>query len=258
MALAETGALLDREGKPSASLREPLLAFAAVIAIAATLFWTAQAVGFVQQILHGTIACAFLFGPQVAARLSGRPFDQHAAGITIHPLGPGLSVLGLALLLTWPIFVLGFFGYYSAICPSDGLLQAWADALAPICSRWRGLLGWHWRIPEGFLVLALSQVLVVAVPEEVFFRGYLMARFEERWPSRRRWWGAPVGWPLLLSSLLFGLGHFLVDFQPARLAVFFPALAFGWMRSRSGSVAPGAVFHALCNLLSEVLHDSLF
>jgi membrane protease YdiL (CAAX protease family) len=249
--------LPDREEK-TASLREPLLAFAAVIAIAAILFWAARSVGFVQQITHGAIACAFLFGPQVAARFSGRPFDPQVAGITIHPLGPSLRVLGLAVLVTWPIFVLGFFLYYAAMCPRDGSLHVWAEALAPVCSRWRGMAAWHWQVPEGFLVLALSQILVVAVPEEIFFRGYLMARFEERWPSRRRLWGAAVGWPLLLSSVLFGLGHFLVDFQPARLAVFFPALAFAWMRRRSGSVAPGAVFHALCNLLSEVLHDSLF
>ena len=45
---------------------------------------------------------------------------------------------------------------------------------------------------------------------------------------------------------------------PTRLAVFFPALVFGWMRSRSGSIAPGAVFHALCNVFSEILHDSAF
>jgi hypothetical protein len=106
--------------------------------------------------------------------------------------------------------------------------------------------------------MALSQLLVVALPEELFFRGYLMSRLEERWPSRQSLWGASVGWPLLVSSLLFGLGHFLVDFQPARLAVMVPALVFGWMRRRTGSLAPAAVFHALCNLFSEVLHQSFF
>jgi membrane protease YdiL (CAAX protease family) len=130
--------------------------------------------------------------------------------------------------------------------------------MAPLCATWRGWAGFHPRLPDGFVVLLLSQVLVVAVPEEIFFRGYLMSRFEQRWPSRGRLWGAAVGWPLLLSSLLFAVGHFLVDLAPARLAVFFPALVFAWMRSRSGSVAPGALFHALCNVLSEMLHDSAF
>jgi membrane protease YdiL (CAAX protease family) len=114
------------------------------------------------------------------------------------------------------------------------------------------------RLPPDFLQLALSQIVVVAVPEELFFRGYLMGRFEERWPSRRQLFGASVGWPLLVSSALFALGHFLVDFDATRLAVFFPGLAFAWMRSRSGSIAAGALFHALCNLLSEVLHTSFF
>ena len=230
------------------------MAFATAIAVAAGLFWVGQVVGFVQQIMHGVIACMFLIGPQIAARLSGRAFDDRAAGIRLRPMAPGLRVLGLALLVTWPAFILGFFVYYGALCPSFGILQI----IAPICSHWRGLAGTHLHLPEGFLVLALSQILVVAVPEEVFFRGYLLSRFEDHFPSRRRLWGAAVGWPLVITSLLFAIGHFLVDFQPARLAVFFPALAFGWMRSRSGSVAPGAIFHALCNLLSEVMHESFF
>ena len=248
----------ERELKPSAGLGEPLAAYAAAIAIAVALFWAARAIALVQQIMQGAIACAFLFGPQLAARVSGRPFDPRAAGITIHPIGRGMRVLGVALLVTWPIFVAGFFTYYQTVCGSDGLLHSWARQMAPICSSWRGLSAWHLAVPSDFVVLAMSQILVVAVPEEVFFRGYLLARFEERWPSRRRFLGAMVGRPLLLTSALFAVGHFLVDLQPARLAVFFPALAFGWMRSRSGSIAPGAVFHALCNLLSEVLHDSFF
>jgi membrane protease YdiL (CAAX protease family) len=248
----------ERELKRCAGLGEPLLAFAAAIAIAVALVWGGRVVAFVQQIMQGAIACAFLFGPQLAARLSGRPFDPRRAGITMHPLGRGVRVLAVALLLTWPVFIAGFFAYYQMVCASGGLLSGLARQLAPICSSWHGFSAWHLRLPNDFLVLAMSQILVVAVPEEVFFRGYLLARFEECWPSRRRFLGATVGRPLLLTSVLFALGHFLVDLQPARLAVFFPALAFGWMRSRSGSIAPGAVFHALCNLLSEILHDSYF
>jgi len=234
------------------------LAFATAIAVAAGLYWMGRSVQFVQQIMLGAIACMFLFGPQVAARFSGQAFDERAAGIFLRPIGPGLRVLSLALLATWPAFIVGFFAFYRSICPNQGVLHAWAQTIAPVCSRWHGMSGMHFRLPEEFWILAPSQILVVAVPEEVFFRGYLMSRFEMRWPSRRRFWGAAVGWPLVVSSLLFATGHFLVDLQPARLAVFFPAMAFGWMRSRSGSVAPGAMFHALCNLLSEVLHEGLF
>jgi hypothetical protein len=226
--------------------------------LASALYWTAHSVAFVQEILHGAIALLFLLGPSLASRLSGRPFDQQRAGLGIAPLGLNLRVLGLVLLITWPLFLVGFFGYYGVLCAPASALRELAIRLAPVCPHWHGLTGARLRLPDGFLTLALSQIIVVAIPEEFFFRGYLMARLEERWPSRRRLAGAAVGWPLLASSLMFGIGHFLVDFQPGRLAVFFPALVFGWMRARTGSLAPGAAFHALCNMLSEVLHTSLF
>jgi membrane protease YdiL (CAAX protease family) len=100
--------------------------------------------------------------------------------------------------------------------------------------------------------------VVVAIPEELFFRGYLMPALERRWPATRRLLGAPVGWALLLSSALFAIGHLVVVPNPQRLAVFFPALVFGWMRARTGSIAAGAFYHALCNVLSDLLHGSFF
>ena len=244
--------------KASAGLREPLFAYAAAVAVATGMFWSGRSLSLIQQIMHGVIACTFLFGPQAAARLSGRPFDSQAAGIGLPSASLGLRVLGLALAITWPCFIAGFFLYYGMLCHSHGPLRSLADLLSPFCYGWQGFAGGRLRIPDGFLLGALSQILVVAIPEEVFFRGYLMSRLEERWPSRWRLWGAALGWPWLMSSLLFAFGHFVVDLQPGRLAVFFPALAFGWMRSRSGSIAPGAIFHALCNLLSEFLHESFF
>lgn len=244
--------------RSSAGLTEPLAAFFVATALASALYWTARSVAFVHEILHGAIAVLFLLGPSLASRLSGRSFDQRRAGLGIDPVGLNLRVLGLALLITWPVFVAGFFGYYGFLCAPGSALRELATRLAPVCPHWQGLAGAHLRLPEGFLTLALSQIIVVAIPEEFFFRGYLMTRLEERWPSRRRLAGAAVGWPLLVSSVIFAVGHFLVDFQPGRLAVFFPALVFGWMRSRTGSLAPGALFHALCNILSEVLHTSLF
>jgi membrane protease YdiL (CAAX protease family) len=214
-------------------------------------------VAFVGEILHGAIALVFLLAPSYAARIFRRPFDYQAAGLGVRPVKLNLRILALALGCTWPLFFAGFLLFYGVLC-SGNLVQSLADLLAPICPPWPGVQGFSLRLPAGFAMLALSQLLVVALPEEVFFRGYLMSRLEERWPSRTRLWGASVGWPLIVSSLLFGLGHFLVEFQPARLAVVFPALVFGWMRKRTGSLAPAAVFHALCNLFSETLHRSFF
>lgn len=241
-------------------LGEPLLTFFVATALAAGLFWLATVVGLVRDFLHGGIAVVFMLAPSYAARISRRPFDYRAAGLGTAPLGLNLRVLGIALAVTWPLFLGGFLLYYGLLCSPGALpsLRRLAQVLSPICPSYQGLAGFSLHLPSGFFMLALTQVLVVALPEEIFFRGYLMSRLEERWPSRRRLWGAPVGWSLLVSSALFGLGHFLVDFQPGRMAVFFPALVFGWMRQRTGSLAPATLFHALCNLFSDTLHESFF
>jgi membrane protease YdiL (CAAX protease family) len=249
------------EPAPRAGLVEPLVTFFVATALACGFFWLGQLNAFVQRnIVHGAIAVIFIYAPALAARRSGRPFDYRAAGLRLDPVPLNLKVTGLALAVTWPVFLAAFLAFYGYVCRrgTPAFVQYWAETFAPMCSRWRGLSGVQWRLPSGFLQDALNQIVVVAVPEELFFRGYLMGRFEERWPSRRTLFGAPVGWPLLVSSALFALGHFLVDFDATRLAVFFPGLAFAWMRSRTGSIAAGALFHALCNLLSEVLHTSFF
>lgn len=103
------------------------------------------------------------------------------------------------------------------------------------------------------LNLLLVQILLVALPEEVFYRGYLQGRFDALFPRRRRIFGVEVSvGSLLLTSALFGLGHFLVIPSPARLAVFFPSLIFGYMRTATGGIAACVVYHAACNVLVEL------
>lgn len=237
-------------------LREPLLAFAAATVLAALLAQVAAAAPFVRDNLHVGIAVIFFYAPSVAARLSKRPFDYGAAGLTLAPVGLNLRVLGAALGITFPLFLAGFFLFYGQVCgPHGAAVSRW---FGPLCTRWVGFGGGHLALPPSFVLLTLNQLIVIAIPEELFFRGYLLGRLEERWPSRARFLGAPVGWALLVSSVLFALGHLVVVPSLPRLAVFFPALVFGWMRARTGSIAAGAAFHALCNLFSDVLHTSFF
>jgi len=98
-----------------------------------------------------------------------------------------------------------------------------------------------------------GQVVIIAFPEEAFYRGYLQSRIERAWPSRVKWFGASVGPALLLTSAIFALGHVATIRTPARLAVFFPSLAFGWLRKRTGGIGAGVLFHAMCNVFSEWL-----
>ena len=174
----------------------------------------------------------------------------------MDPVALNLAVIGAAVLITFPAFVAGFFLFYDRVCTVAG--TPLAGAFAPICHRWLGFARGHLHLPPDAAMLALSQLVVVAIPEELFFRGYLMERLERVWPPTRRLFGAKVGWALLVSSALFAIGHVAVIPNPQRLAVFFPALLFGWMRARTGSIAAGALYHALCNILADTLHTSYF
>ena len=242
--------------RPSAGLREPLLAFAAATALAAIFAAVGGGVPLVREYLPAFIAIVFFYAPAVAARAGGRRFDYHEAGLRLHPVGLNLRVLGGACLLFFPAFVAGFFLFYGYTCgPRGGWL---APAFGRLCNLWQGFSGGALRLPKSFALTALNQLVVVAIPEEIFFRGYLLVRLERVWRPTRRLWGAPVGQALVVASALFALGHLVVVPSPQRLAVFFPALVFGWMRGRTGSIAAGATFHALCNIVAEVLHTSYF
>ncbi len=83
----------------------------------------------------------------------------------------------------------------------------------------------------------LRQIVLVALPEEVFFRGYLYDAFEEK------------GWePVTSSSLLFAAGHIVIHATPYRALTFFPALLFGWGRKKTGNIHVPVALHLLFNL----------
>lgn len=103
------------------------------------------------------------------------------------------------------------------------------------------------------LLLALSHLLLVALPEELFYRGYVQTMLDRVWPRRWRVLGVELGVSVLAASLLFALGHFLVDFRVQRLAVFFPSLLFGYLRAGTGSLLAPILFHAASNVFSDLL-----
>ncbi len=105
-----------------------------------------------------------------------------------------------------------------------------------------------------FISYLLTQIVVVGLPEEMFFRGYVQGRLEDAWPKRVRLLGADVSPPaFLVQAVLFAILHFVVEVHVARLAVFFPALLFGWLRSLRGGIGAAIFVHAFCNLLSDFL-----
>ena len=102
---------------------------------------------------------------------------------------------------------------------------------------------------------AIDQPFVVALPEEFFFRGWMQTRLRRVFPEGKKVFGVTVGPALLLTAALFALVHLTV-FRAYRLAVFFPALLFGWLRERTGTVVGSTLLHAACNLYQAFLFAS--
>lgn len=101
-------------------------------------------------------------------------------------------------------------------------------------------------IPEAETTLlgpfVLRQALLVALPEEVFFRGYLYDAFEETGRE-----------PILPSSLLFAAGHLITQASAYRALTFFPGLLLGYARKKSGNIHVPVLLHLLFNLFPHLL-----
>jgi len=238
----------------------------------------------VGSVRHAVLVAAFYFLPGLVLRRDPARQARYQVGPD-SPLPPwskrGSRLAFLACLLMFPPFVAGFLWFYAKVCAGDLSWLApvvWVESFTPLhgglerffadlCVRHGGdvipdqlRVPEHWRVFAGFgwvYELAVG-LFAVALPEEVFHRGYLMSAFEERWPAKRRLLGVPFGFAAVLSSLVFAVGHLVAMAAIARLATFFPALVFAWLWRKSNSLWAPALFHTASNLLMDVLIESTF
>jgi membrane protease YdiL (CAAX protease family) len=143
--------------------------------------------------------------------------------------------------------------FYAALAALVFFPPFWAGFVA----FWHPARSFEWPPPPA-PDLVLTQVLGIAMPEEMFYRGFAQTALDKGFQRHFRVLGANLGPGLFLSSLIFALGHFATNTHAARLAVFFPSLVFGWLREKSGGIGAPVLFHALCNLYSAYLAEGYF
>lgn len=195
------------------------------------------------------VAVAFLYAPVLFAWRRTEELDDY--GFHAEPVRRGLVIAAIAIAIIVPVFAVGYVAFYEVACKSDLLAN-----LVPrgMCSRYGGLDAIHApALGAKLLEFCAVQLVVVALPEELFFRGFLLGLLEQRFPPARRWLGGGIGLALVLSSLAFALIHLPKDGDPRALATFFPGLLFGWMRSATGSILAPTLTHAASNILIRVL-----
>jgi membrane protease YdiL (CAAX protease family) len=239
--------------------RDAVVAFAVVGALVTGLVRINVTLPWIGHLGSALVSVVFLYVPlYVAGR---RNEDLADYGFRADPLGKSLAIAGAAVVVIVPVFALAFFGFYEIACHSELLA-----GLAPphMCSHYGGLAGLHpphlvlseaTPPPPGTLSVEWCAVqwLVVGLPEELFFRGFLLDRLERRFPPRRRILGGGVGVALVLSAAAFALIHLPKEGDPRALATFFPGLVFGWMRSATGSIVASTITHGCSNILARAL-----
>lgn len=112
---------------------------------------------------------------------------------------------------------------------------------------------------QGFVVMGyprwfnmtLFQLLIVALPEEFFFRGYFQSTIDLVFARRWRFLGVDLGWGWIITAAVFAVAHTAVTYQWWHFSIFFPALLFGYLRLRTGSIVAPVLFHAAANILMD-------
>jgi uncharacterized protein len=171
-------------------------------------------------------------------------------GLSLRNFATEARLFATVALLVFPLFIVGYVGF-------SWSLPAFPRALTQLFTPYRESPHFTFRLPPRFFEWTIDQLFVVALPEEFFYRGFIQSRLRDAWPQGKQFLGVRLGPAFWLTALLFALGH-LAIFQVWRLAVFFPALLFGWMREKHQGIVGAALLHATANLLMLVLDASFF
>jgi membrane protease YdiL (CAAX protease family) len=225
---------------------------------AAKLLSLVEPTGLLGANLAGVAAFLFIALPDARLRARGEGWDLY--GLPWHGLadprtwrawGRGAAAALAVAAVIFPLFAAGFAAYAA-------LLPALPEGLARILAPYAGAPRLALRPPPGLALLVPIQLLVVALPEELFYRGFLQTAWARTAPERGvTVLGARLGAGFLWTQALFAAGHLVVP-QPWRLGTFFPGLLFGWLRERTGGLAAPVVLHALSNLFIAALEASFY
>lgn len=201
------------------------VATAAILVVTHILYF-ARANAFIASHISYFVAYMLIGVPIILLWVRKRPLDFFAFGL--KDILKSLGAFAIAALVIFPPFLLG--------------AHLWQKIV----------LGKHAFSLAGFPHFTdalLVQLLIVALPEEFYFRGYFQSAMKAIFPRGKRILGVNLGWAWLITALVFAIAHSIVVYQWWHIFIFFPALVFGYLRERTGLILAPILFHAAANLL---------
>jgi membrane protease YdiL (CAAX protease family) len=148
------------------------------------------------------------------------------------PSKRGFKLFSLVSTLTIVFYPLIFFGY------------------------WIWFKGHSFGLPGNTQILSaiskgITGVLIAAIPEEFFFRGYLQEHVFKKYDLKIL---KVLSVKNILTSLLFGAVHAVAFLDITKAVTFFPSLVFGHLAEKSkGRIFYSVLFHVVANLLAFIL-----
>ncbi len=223
---------MNERGRAAPATRRGLVIELAAVTLSVLvvihLLYVARAVPFIGAHLSYFVAYILIGVPIAVLWIRRRPLDYFGFGV--RELLRSVGVFLVASLIVFPLFLL--------------LAHLWMKIVWSAGE-------FHVASLPDFWNLLVVQLIVVALPEEFYFRGYFQSAMNSLFAKRWKIFGVRLGWSWLLTALIFAFAHTLITFKWWHFSIFFPALVFGYLRERTGNVIAPTLFHATSNIFMD-------
>lgn len=206
-------------------LAEMGIVTACILAVSHLLF-RLRFITFIDEHLSVMVGIMLLYVPIVVMGKRGRGIDF--IDISARRFASSVMVFLVSSLVVFPAFF--------------ALAHVWQTAIL-------GLKGFETPPFPNLVAVIVYQLLIVALPEEFFFRGYVQSGLDAVFAPRWRILGVQLGWSWILTAAVFAIAHSFIVYRWWHFSIFFPALVFGYLRERTGSITAPVLFHAASNVL---------
>ncbi len=204
-----------------------------LVALIGALLYQFKSVPLIGEYVGTFVAVLLIYLPVIVLSIKKRKIDFLDKGLKSYL--KSFVTFFIVALLAFPLFFIGAHIWQMYIIGVDGP---------------------HWMLPKDLIQLILYQLLLVALPEEFFFRGYFQSTISKMFAKKWRIFGCTFGWEWIITSAVFAITHSIISYQWWHFSIFFPALLFGYLRERTGSITAPILFHAASNIAMHIAVNS--